>query len=272
MKTSLIITTYNRPDALALVLESAFEQVVLPDEILVADDGSRSETADLCREMAAQSPVPLIHCWQEDKGFRLARVRNLAISRCIGEYIVMIDGDMILNENFVKDHVTFSKKSCFAQGSRVLISKEKTQDALVNSNWKFGFFSAGISNRMNALRSSFLRWMLSGMKEKIEGVRGANMAFWKNDVELVNGFNEEFVGWGREDSEFVVRLFNSGVKRRNLKFGAVAFHLFHGSDNKDNTSEFLTENEDLLKKAQERKLKRCYFGLESHNKKSNRNH
>lgn len=269
MKTSLIITTYNRPDALALVLKSAFEQSVLPDEILVADDGSTKETGALCERLAEETPVPLIYCWQKDKGFRLARVRNLAISRCSGEYVLMVDGDMILQKNFVKDHMKFAKEGCFAQGSRVLISKERTTEQLKGEGKKLGFFSAGITNRLNAFRSSFLRWLLSGKSEKLSGIRGANMAFWKSDVELVNGFNEEFVGWGREDSEFVVRLFNNGLKRRNLKFGAVAFHLFHGADNKDNTAEYLTENEDLLNKAQERKLKRCYFGLDAHNKKDN---
>lgn len=264
MKTSLIITTYKRPDALELVLKSVLEQKVLPDEILVADDGSGEATRLVVKGLVGTCPIPLIHCWQQDKGFRLARVRNLAIAKSTGDYLIMVDGDMLLNKYFVHDHIEFSKAGFFVQGSRVLLSENKTAD-IIRQPRKLGFFSGGISNRLNTVRSAVGRYLLSGKKKSHIGVRGCNMAFWKEDAEKVNGFNEEFVGWGREDSEFVVRLFNNGIFRRNLKFGAVAFHLFHGTDNQDSTAGFLEENETLLIKTIERKLRRCYFGLDRHN-------
>ena len=104
MKTTLIVTTYNRPDALEAVLKSIERQVVMPDEVIVADDGSRDETRQLVERFMSGFPTTLLHCWHEDKGFRLSEIRNRAILQSSGDYIIMVDGDMVLNRNFVRDH------------------------------------------------------------------------------------------------------------------------------------------------------------------------
>lgn len=257
MKVSLIITTYNWKEALKLVLQSVMAQSRLPDEVIVADDGSSDGTGEMVKGMAQGAPTPLIHSWQEDKGFRAARSRNLAISRAVGDYIVLLDGDMVLHKDFVKDHLEFARKNSFVQGSRVLIREPKTMAMLARGLEVFSVFTLGLENRKNCLRSRLLARIFSRRSKKKTGIRSCNFAFWKGDALAVNGFNEDFVGWGREDSEFATRLMNKGVWRRDLKFQALAYHLYHREESRTR----LPENDELLKRALEEKLTWCKNGL-----------
>ena len=123
---SLIISTYNRPDALSVCLDSVFKQKVLPDEIIVGDDGSRSDTRKLIERMQQLSPVPLIHVWHEDKGFRLAMMRNKAVAKASGQYIIQIDGDVMLHPLFVADHIRLSRPGYYLKGGRCNIERQLT--------------------------------------------------------------------------------------------------------------------------------------------------
>ena len=120
MRCSLIITTYNWKEALELVLLSALSQSISPDEIIIADDGSRDDTKQLIENYIKKSDIPIIHSWQEDNGFRAAQSRNKAISKSSYEYIILIDGDIILEQNFIRDHKRFAKKGFFSQGGRAV--------------------------------------------------------------------------------------------------------------------------------------------------------
>lgn len=262
MKTTLIVTTYNRPDALEAVLKSIQHQIVMPDEVIVADDGSRDDTRQLVERFMPDFPTKLLHCWHEDRGFRLSEIRNKAILQSSGDYIIMVDGDMVLNHNFVRDHIMLARPNQFIQGSRVLMSQRLTDYFLhKNKVIKLSWCTRGIKNRLNAMSIKGLMKCVSkhyGPKG-IESVRGCNMSYWKADVEKVNGFNQDFVGWGREDSEFVVRMLNNGYQRINAKFGCVGFHLWH-PENKRSDAE-LAENDKRLAEALENKVMTCKNGL-----------
>ena len=142
MKLSLVITTYNWPEALSLVIESIKNQTILPDEVIIADDGSTQETKDLITSFNKGSDINIIHAWQEDIGYRAARSRNNGILKASGDYIVMIDGDMILHANFIQDHISSAEHGYFVQGSRVILSKEKSQNVLSEKIINFSIFSA----------------------------------------------------------------------------------------------------------------------------------
>jgi len=257
---SLIITTYNWKEALAAVLKSAFRQSELPQEIIVADDGSRDDTRAVVEALAKESPVPVRHCWHPDTGFRLAEIRNKAIAMATGEYIVMVDGDMVLHPDFLKSHRRMARKHQFIQGKRVLLDQKTSHSLMQGTLNRITPFTSGITNRFNAISSGFLSGLFSARKKDIKAVRGCNMAFWRTDVVQVNGFNEDFVGWGREDSEFVVRLLNRGVQRRNLKFGGVAYHLHH----QENARTSLNANDVILENAIKEKSMFCPNGIDKH--------
>jgi len=257
---SLLVTTYNWKEALELVLRSVFCQTRLPSEIVVADDGSRPDTASLVRRLESESPVPLIHVWQEDKGFRAARVRNKAIMQTQGEYIIFADGDIVLDSKFVQDHLSVARVGWFVQGPRTLLNKKLTKLSLTTGRLQIPRFLQGIGNKKNCLRSKVLSRLFSWESGNLRGIRLCNFAIWREDAFRVNGFNEDFEGWGREDSEFVVRLFNSGVRRQNLKFRALGYHLDHPM----NARNRLAFNDDLLRKTIEGRLVRCEHGLNLH--------
>jgi glycosyltransferase involved in cell wall biosynthesis len=260
MRTSLIITTYNWKEALELSLLSVFKQSQLPDEIIIADDGSDNATRETIERLAKDSPVPLIHSWQQDKGFRLARSRNKAIAKSTGEYLILIDGDILLEQHFIADHILAAKKGFFVQGSRVLLDEKATQQALQQKKFNMCVCNPGIRNRKNCLRSNLLSRLFSFSTKKLTGIKTCNFAFWKQDAQAINGFNEEFLGWGREDSEFTARLLNNGIRRQNIRFNALAYHLYHQMSSRQS----LPINDAILANTCDRQLTWCDKGLVQH--------
>ncbi|MCE7040122.1 glycosyltransferase family 2 protein [Dyadobacter sp. CY312] len=258
-KTSLIISTYNWPEALNLCLQSVCSQSVLPDEVIIADDGSTIETFDMIEEMKRRFPVPLVHVWQEDDGFQLAKIRNKAIARASHEYIVQVDGDLILHENFIEDHLELSKPGTFIAGSRVIMSKELSEKLLFSKETRMGFFVSGMSNIMNRFWIKSLRNYFADhyKPHDIRKLRGCNMAFWRQDLIRVNGYNEDFFGWGREDNEIAARLINIGVYKRAMKFGGIVFHLYHP----EKCRERCIENEQRLAQTVTNKIIYCNRGV-----------
>ncbi len=247
MKVSVIVTTYNRPDALKKVILALNSQTRPPDEILVADDGSGPETRNVISSFQHNSGPPLYHVWQEDKGFRLSRIRNRAVLKSRGEYLILLDGDCIPNRFFVADHLDLAEKGYFFQGKRALVNQKLAGGFDFNDTESFvrlicHTLSGYISNAHHIIRIPFFP---SSRNRKMSGVRGCNMGFFRQDVEAVNGFNHEFESWGREDSEFVARLFRFGLKRKEHPFRAICYHLWH----RENKGTCLEKNEDLLKQA-----------------------
>ena len=143
MQISLIITTYNRPDALLLVLKSVECQSLVPDEVIIADDGSNEHTQELIDNFITHSSINIIHSYQNDKGF----------------------GDMILHPNFIYDHKKNAQNGCFTQGGRVLLSKKKSDEVFEGGNLAFNILSKGLSNRKNAIHSNFLSKLFSRKKK-----------------------------------------------------------------------------------------------------------
>jgi len=256
MKVALIISAYNRPEALELVLKSIEIQTLIPDEVVIADDGSNNETIKFIESYISSSKLNIIHSYQKDEGFRVSRSRNKAVSKSSSEYLIFIDADMILDKNFVYDHYVSKESNCFVQGSRVLIGLNKTLDSIEAKNIKFGFFSFGISNRHNAIRipGGFFSRIHS---TKLRGIRTCNFSLPRKLFYSVNGFNNEIEGWGREDTELVVRLYNKGFKRKNIKFAAIQFHLYHEKSQRL----LLEHNEKVLKRTIDERLDYCSDGV-----------
>ncbi|MBK8701468.1 MAG: glycosyltransferase [Saprospiraceae bacterium] len=257
LQISLIISTYNRPDALRLVLESICRQHRLPDQVIIADDGSSGETQKVIETFATKLP-DMAHVWHEDKGFRLADIRNKAIKAAKHPFISMVDGDMVLHPDFMLTIYRLAIKNTMLQGKRVLLGQKITGQLLQGARSSVGFFSPDILNRWNTISLPSLSSLISRKYNKIKGVKGCSMHFWKEDAERINGFNEAFVGWGREDSEFVCRLLNAGVTRKNIIVGAVAYHLYHNEASR----EMLLENDRILEQCISNETRWCDFGLQ----------
>lgn len=260
MKISVVITTYNWEEALEVSLRSAFAQTVYPDEIIVADDGSTDKTRELIKTLNRDAPIPILHSWQENKGFRLARSRNRAIARAQGDYIILIDGDVVLEKHFIEDHLKFCRPGCFIQGTRVLLNRPLSQEVLARKAMSPDFCHKGVENKKNCIRSNLMAQLFSFTSKSMVGVKTCNFAFHKCDAVAVNGFNEEFIGWGREDSEFIVRLLNNGVRRKNMKFNGLVYHLYHPMNDRSR----LKENDKILQQTIEQRLIWCEKGLDQY--------
>lgn len=224
--SSLIISTYNWPEALSLLLKSVLAQKVLPNEVIIADDGSTVHTKELIDMFKTRFPVPLKHIWHEDKGFRRTVILNKAIAASEGNYIIQIDGDIILHPCFVKDHIAAAKSEHFVKGSRAQISKNKSLEILDSNQISFHPFSLGIKHRFNALRLPSLSFLIKTDSSNPD-IRGCNMAFWRSDFIQVNGYDNTIEGWGHEDVELAARLINIDKRKKHLKLAAVCYHLYH---------------------------------------------
>jgi len=230
---ALLIATYNWPEALNLVLQSALRQTKLPSEILIADDGSTEKTKILIEKFQGQTAIPIRHFWQEDKGFRKAKILNKAIAASQSEYIIQVDGDCILHSKLVDDHYQAARKGIYLYGSRVNILPEAVAVVLKNEILDFNFFSKEIKNKTRTLHLPFLAQLYSSHSGISEKFRGCNVSFWRNDFIAVNGYNEDFEGWGREDSDLVIRMGNNGVKAKRLRYSGIVFHIYHTINSKD---------------------------------------
>lgn len=243
MKTTLLISTYNWPQALGKVLDSVLRQTVLPDEVVIADDGSGEETRQLIADKAQGFPVPLVHVWHEDKGFRKTLILNKAIARATGDYIMQIDGDVVLERHFVADHLEVAEEGCFVCGSRVKLTPAPTQWLLSSSSSTLHWWSMPPAFVLNSLRSRVLRrYFAFRYARKLDHLRGSNMAFWKADLVRVNGYNADLTQWGHEDTEVAYRLHFAGVRKKALKMGGVQYHLYHKEASRSNEGR---HNEEL---------------------------
>lgn len=257
MKTALLITTYNWPEALELVLKSLVQQTTLPDELLIADDGSSEDTKNVILQFMSEGIVPVRHIWQEDEGFRRSSILNKAIAQTDADYIIQTDGDCIMHPKFIQDHVTSAKRDLYLFGSRVNILEEHTKHVINDQTMAFNTFSKEIKNRTRNLHIPLLSSLYGTTETLSRKLRGCNLSYWRSDFIAVNGYNEDMTGWGREDSELITRFINQGIKGRRLRYRAIVYHIWHKTSSKSS----LNINEAIQKQAKDHKLTKCLNGV-----------
>jgi glycosyltransferase involved in cell wall biosynthesis len=262
VRIALAITTYERPDALAAVLASVDRQAVPPDEIIIADDGSGEPTRTLIADYARRA-APLVYgVSQPHEGFRLTRLRNLAIAASTAGYIVFVDGDMLLHPQFIADHTRIAKRGSFTQGVRVHADEALTRELLADPARPLHAGSRGVGGLRRAylLHSPLMASLTRCLANGFISVKGCNQGFWRADLVRVNGFNEDIVGWGPEDKELCARLAHAGIRRQTLLFGGIACHLHHPAASRA----MLAANLAVLEATRRDRRIRCEHGLDSH--------
>ncbi len=247
---SVIVSTYNREDALDAVLRALSRQSDRNFEIVVADDGSGPATARVVRDWAARTTPPVKHVWHEDRGFRLSDIRNRGIRASAGAYVLFLDGDCLARPHFVAAHRRLAETGWFVTGTRILLSPDLTNrilhQRLEPESWRLARWllprSRGELNRFVPLVDLRLGRMRKLTARRWRGARGSNMAFWRADLERVDGFDGSFSGWGREDSDLFIRLIRAGVRRKDGRFATGVLHLWHPEADRSS----LTENDRQL--------------------------
>lgn len=260
-RCGLVVTTYARADALARVLDSIAAQTTPPDELLVAEDGMDPATSEAVARHTAGARYRVHHLTQPHEGYRLARSRNAAIAHSDSDYLVMIDGDMVLHPEFVADHRALARPGHWTQGVRILLDTAATQRILAGADlprpWSPGL---GFVRRSYAMRAASLARRLRGAANGVVAVKGCNQGFWRSDLLAVNGFDEAITGWGSEDKELCARLANCGVRRQTLMFAAVAWHLDHPPAARDRAGANRARWQDSARSGRTR----CDAGVDRH--------
>jgi len=255
MPAAVVVTTYNRPDALAAVLEGYLAQGDTDFELVVADDGSDERTARVVESYKARGKVPIKHVWQEDRGFRAAAARNRAVAATAADYIIFTDGDCVPARGFVAAHKRLAERGWFLAGNRILLSERLTQRLLAerlpvhlwNSSRWLHERSRGDVNRLLPL----LRLPDGGLRRvqprRWQGAKTCNLSVWRDALVRVNGLDESYEGWGLEDSDFVIRLLHAGERHKNARFAAPLFHLWHAEQPRDAWARNSARLEELLR-------------------------
>ena len=262
---SLIITTYNWPQALRLSVESVWKQTIFPREIIIADDGSNDETRENVDQLRKQSPIPITHVWQPDEGFQLSKIRNRGIAAASSEYIIIIDGDCILEPHFIEDHVYYAQLGRSVSGTRIRLISSATARMLETGNFVPPCFLSPkirLGYNISAIRN---RWLCNKFVYEIGKFQinakllGCNMAFWKSDAIRINGFDEEYTAWGWEDRDFGLRLRRTGVKIKYVRFAAFHYHLYHPKKSQNDNA-----TAELFKRCVEQNRIRAEKGLDQY--------
>ena len=241
MRIAVVVTTYNRPDALAAVLQAYGAQSDRDFELLVADDGSSDDTASVIERYRQRLPFALTHLWQEDRGFRAAAIRNQAAARTSAEYLVFTDGDCVPPPSFVRRHRMLAEPGYFVAGNRILLTERFTRRVMAERipihTWRTGRWLAArlrgdVKRLLPLLRFSPQAIFRKARPQRWYGVKTCNLALWRADLLRVNGLDEAYEGWGMEDSDLVIRLLHAGVRHKSGRFFLPVFHLWHAENDR----------------------------------------
>ena len=232
---SVVITTYNRTDALLAVLLGLTRQLDRYFEVIVADDGSRDDQKKLLLDSPLAKALKLTHVWHPDVGFTASKVRNRGVAAARGDYIVFLDGDCVPEVDFIARHRALAQEGCFVNGSRVLLSQSFAQQVITGKEsinarsaayWLVQRVKGSANKLSHLIRLPDGPWRFQ-REFSWKGIRSCNMGVRRKDYERVDGFDESFVGWGHEDADFVLRLHNAGLIRKNGFCATEVFHLWH---------------------------------------------
>jgi len=269
-KASIILATYEWPEALAMVLSGLVTQTEKCFEVLIADDGSGATTRQVIDLYRRRAPFEIQHFWQENKGFRKSRILNEAIRAAAGDTLIFLDGDCVPHNQFVEQHLRLQGQGSYVCGRRVDLSKEYTA-TLSSARVEGGVFHSLASGLMDlwldCLRKSGSKplhraylvknpWLRSLSKlDQVVDLKGCNFSCSRSDMLAINGFDESFEGYGREDTDVELRLQNLGLKIKSAKNLALQFHLWHAP------RAFTPANDTLLHQVKSEKRIKALRGL-----------
>ncbi|CAM3524887.1 glycosyl transferase [Flavobacterium saliperosum S13] len=264
---SVVISTYNSPEWLKKVIWGYNTQTYRNFEMVIADDGSRKDTADLIEEMRKEVFYPIIHVWHEDNGFQKSQILNKAILACTTDYIMMSDGDCIPRPDFVEQHIKFREEGYFLSGGYhklpMDLSKNITKEDIYSGkcfemDWlkKHGMKSSFKNNKVDAV--GLKSWFMNLLTPTTPSWNGHNASGWKKDIVGINGFDER-MQYGGQDRELGERLVNYGIKPKQIRYSTVCLHLDHPRGYA--TPESINKNKNIRRETKEQNKKWTDFGI-----------
>lgn len=235
---SIIMTTYNAPKHLELALAGLQMQTERDFELHIADDGSTSETSEIVEQFMERASFPVVYSWQQDLGYRKTKILNEAIRKAKADYFIFVDGDCVCHKDFIRNHLKYRQKGFYLAGRRVELgpkfSAHLTPDMVLRGALNRINLSLMLScarkdseylHRSIAVYNPTLRRYLK--MEKVDDLKGCNFSVDRESLFKVNGFDEDFEGYAREDTDLELRLQYLGLKIKSLKGLAIQYHVWH---------------------------------------------
>ena len=259
-KITVVISTYNHVRPLELCLAGFRNQTSHPGEILIADDGSGPDTRALIERLLPTLPSPARHLWHEDKGFRKNIILNRALAQAKGDYLVLTDADCIPHPRYVEDHAALAEQGFWVQGRRCYLNAPASSYLSPGQRIPAArlFLTAKLSGAAKAFRLPF---PIIRRDTAQRGIIGCNMALWKKDLMEINGWDEEYEGWGLgEDSDVGSRLYHLGRPRKFVYGRAILYHLHHPILNRDHVPKSQARLEETIRA----KKVRCLRGVDQY--------
>lgn len=255
LNVDLIISAYNNASSVKQIISLIQGGTARPSSIHITDDGSNSQNRKIIENHLNRIEIPSFYHWHNDRGFRKSKILNQGILNCKSECIVFLDGDCLPHRHFISDHLKLAEEGYFIQGRRCFVRESEVSNLL---------------NKQTTLRRLILSGKVSGLLKSIRlprpivrknnqmhGLLGCNLGVWRKDLISINGFDEDYVGWGREDSDLGARLYNIGLLRKIVHGRALVYHLNHPENDRSE----LSQNDQRLKDTILNKKIRCNNGL-----------
>jgi glycosyltransferase involved in cell wall biosynthesis len=256
---SIIIGTYNDLGILEASLAAFAVQSMRNFELVLADDGSDQDYAPILRDWASRFAHGIQHATQEKCGFRKARILNRAISISRFERLIFNDMDCLPHCDFVKNHLAYLKPGTTIIGRRAHLSRNiiPKPSTILRSGLGFGpaaLLGYWLRGKAHALEHGVISPIFYESSNRF--LYGSNFSVWKSDLCAINGFNEEFEGWGKEDTDLGQRLQFGGVRIRNLRNRVVQYHILHDRLPMDNP-----RNDAIFERTRAGRIVRAPLGL-----------
>ncbi len=269
IEISVIVSTYNQPQWLQKVLWSYDVQIFKNFELIIADDGSTKDTAELISAVSNKVSFPIQHIWHEDNGFQKTKILNKALLAASADYILFTDGDCVVRADFLQTHVNYRQAGYFLSGgyfklpmhiSQLITENHIIQQDCFNINWlkSNGLKSSFKTNKITA--KGFKANLLNRLTPTKATWNGHNASGWKKDILAVNGFDER-MQYGGEDRELGERMFNYGIKAKQIRYSAICLHLDHARGYVK--PEMITKNKAIRAKTKAEKIIQTPFGIET---------
>lgn len=226
-RVSVILSIFDQPNAFTFSLLGYRRQSATDFELVIADDGSDEETKAIVERFKRECPFPIKHVWQKNQGYRRAKIANEAVKISEGRVILLSDGDCIPHRDFVKVHSEYCREGSFCTGGYVRLSPEFCQtldEARIASGEFEGQLTSGDRWRFRVTHWKSTFGVLVGNQRKPK-VYGCNISVDRDVYYAINGYDENFDGFGKEDSDLRNRLRRFGAKPVSLWGRAWVYHV-----------------------------------------------
>lgn len=228
-RASVILSTYNQPRLLDLVLHSYARQSLMDFELLIADDGSGEETTEVIDRHAGKLGVPLVRIWQPNEGFRKAMANNRAALESRSQRLIFSDGDCLASRTFVEEHVQAARPNRYIVGGHIRLSEEASRQIRVEDVTSGSFESAGTLGERLGLWATHAKSLadIALQKKRKPKFYGLNFSVDRESFFRVNGFDNSYHNSARDDADLRNRMQLGGVKAKSLWHRARVYQLYH---------------------------------------------